>query len=349
VANTETTLEGASTAPTPINSKEWASLSRAGRNALRMRDLPTAEARYTDALAASMGFRHHDARAASSLGNLANVAALYQAERRYEDADRVIAVLIEAHDAGRGPSFDAFGVVLLDQAVYLESLRADLEAIGVYEVALELPYNARTDFAKTRLQVQHRLGKALLREGLHDRAEPHVNAVLDAMQVSPGPEAKATATAWLDVAKVREGQHQTASAEEAYRTATRILEKVDPGSIELAMSQNATAWFLLEQERNLESLPLAKNAAKILVDLNVGGGALASVLDTLALAEMRTRRLHSAEEHFKQAIDARDQADPETRRSLVSILENYAELLRDTNRPEEARKIEARIEEESSS
>ena len=63
-----------------------------------MHDLPLAEQHYLDAFKAAEAFPPHDARLRSSFGNLLNLAAGYQAERRFEDADRVIGIVIEARD-----------------------------------------------------------------------------------------------------------------------------------------------------------------------------------------------------------------------------------------------------------
>ena len=348
-APAEAESEAALPDATTVETADWAALSRAGRDAVRMHDLPLAETRYAEALEASNAFPAHDARLDSSLGNLLSVAASYQTERRFEDADRVIGIVIEARERGRGPDFATAGLVLAVQGEYLESTGADHEAIRIYETALALPNDPGSPNSATRQQVQHLLGKAFLREGLYDQAEPHVVAVLEALEISPGPEALATATAWLDVAKLRDGLQEYAAAEAAYLEGVRILEKVQPGSIELALGQNGLAWFYLERGRNREALAPAESANRILTELDVGGGVRAAVLDTLATAEMRTQRLGAAEEHYKQAIAAREQADPEARRALVTILENYAELLRGTDRAAEAARIEAQIADESKS
>jgi soluble lytic murein transglycosylase-like protein len=77
-------------------SDRWVALSRAGRNALRRGQYAAAEKSFAAALGETSSFHRNDARAESTLGNLARVAAGYDLRGRETAAARVMSMIADA-------------------------------------------------------------------------------------------------------------------------------------------------------------------------------------------------------------------------------------------------------------
>jgi soluble lytic murein transglycosylase-like protein len=81
--------------------RRWATLTRAGRQALRPRRYELAERSFLAALALTTRLPARDARIDTSLGNLVRLAALYQRLDRPEHAERVMG-MVASHVQSRG-------------------------------------------------------------------------------------------------------------------------------------------------------------------------------------------------------------------------------------------------------
>jgi tetratricopeptide (TPR) repeat protein len=324
--------------------KSWAELSREGREAVRMRDLERAEGRYVAALQVSNAFAPGDVRVRATLGNLVRLAQAYQEDERFEDAQRVLSVIIDSGRAGRPADFDPGAPVLASQASQQQSAGQVDEAIANLEAALGLRGAQSAANAPARLEIELQLGAAYGAAGRPDEAAQMLESVIATLQGWNEADAPVAAEAWLDLARASEAQGDEDSAEAAYLEAIRIQEKNAPLSPELAITMNALAWFYLERGRNAESAELAASAVAVLDAAEIGGAHLAAVLDTQATADARLGRMAEAERSYRRALEARDQASPAQRQQLDDVVRRYASLLRESGRNDEATAVEKRLE-----
>ena len=80
------------------DTRSWAALSRAGREAKRMRNYSEAEKGFLAALALTASLPPYDVRTHTTLGNLVILAALYHQQDRDEDAQRLMSIVAEQVD-----------------------------------------------------------------------------------------------------------------------------------------------------------------------------------------------------------------------------------------------------------
>ena len=335
--------EPQSAAPTPAaGTNAWISHSRNGHEALRLGQLEIAEESFVAALTAASKLRPGDARQRAALGNLVRLAAMYQRGQRFEDAARLTAIVLAESRAGRRPDFETTVPVLLTQGRHLERSGRRADAVVLYEFAasLEPPRGAVT---ATQLELRRRLANAYVASQRLEEAAPLLESLLAGAEQRHGPESPATAQLWADLARLRVAQQDYPAAEQSYLRAVELRAAIAPASLELARLENELAQFYLGRQRHREAEPLARKALERLEELGDPGAALAATLDTLATAEAGMGELDAAERHYRRAIEEREKADPAARRELLSVLENYADLLRSSDRTSEAVAIEARI------
>jgi tetratricopeptide (TPR) repeat protein len=321
----------------------WVPLSRAGRNALRMRDYPAAEQNYVAALAETSELPGYDTRVRAALGNVIRMAAAYQRQDQWEDADRLVDLVALNAQRDRRADYEAAEPVFVRQARHRRSNDRLLDAIALYEATLQLWNADAAQHENTRLQNEHSIAMAYLAADQPAQAAPRLERIVDAAVRIFGPGSRQTAAAYFDLATAYEAEGRFSEAEAAYMRSLEIGEAIDPDALDLAMSRNQVASFYSERDRNEEAMALAGLAVAALEAKGVAGAPLAAALDTLALAQTRLGRTREAEANFKRAITARDQMDPASRHQLDAVLENYAALLRSLDRPEEANALEAKI------
>ncbi|MBW2696226.1 MAG: tetratricopeptide repeat protein [Deltaproteobacteria bacterium] len=321
----------------------WVPLSRAGRNALKMRDYDAAEQNYVAALAETTMLPEYDTRVRTALGNVVRIAATYQAQRRWNDSDRLVDLIIENAEAGRGADFSVASPVFIGQGNYRTSHDRSEDAIVVYE-ATRLLWNADApQHEAARVQTGQLIAMAYLDAGMPEEAITRMQGLVEDVSRIFGPASAATASAYFKLASAYEQDNDFSRAEEAYQRSLEIRESIDPDGLELANLRNQVASFYADHDRNEQAAELAGLAVATLEAHDVQGANLAAVLDTLASAQTQLGRSDEAEANFKRALAARDQTDPEIRPQLDRVLENYALLLRSLDRDEEARTIEAEI------
>lgn len=320
---------------------DWVRLSASGRDAMRVRDLAGAEENFVAALAETSVFPPYDSRVRTALGNCLRLAAAYQRQDRFEDAGRLVELVVQNAEAGRAAAFSSAASVTTEQARWEQARGRPEAAIRIYQTTLGLWEAESHRNADARLMVEHLLGNAYVDAGRAAEALPLLERVRDEVVRREGTDSPAAIVAHVDLAAALAATGDLQAAEESYLLAIEIGDRFEPDGLELAIVRNQVAWFYLEHDRNEEALPLAEQAVASLDAMEIDGAPLASALDTLALAETRLGRAGEAEQHFRRAIDARDQADPASRRELDSVLVHYAALLRSVGRDDEADRIEA--------
>lgn len=162
-----------------------------------------------------------------------------------------------------------------------------------------------------------------------------------AEQAVDDPMALAEANFELAVERRREGD--VAEAERLYREALAICEREKgPDHPDVATAQNALGTLLASRGRDQEARPLLERA------LEIRRGALgddsevtAQSMNNLALLLAVQGDVAAAEPLYLEAIAVLEQKDRSSG-ALDQVLDNYAALLRDTGRDQEAGEVEVR-------
>jgi tetratricopeptide (TPR) repeat protein len=308
-----------------------------------MRDYDAAAQNYVAALAETTTLPEYDTRVRTALGNVVRITAIYQAQERWNDADRLVDLIIENAEAGRRADFSVAAPVFISQGNYRTSHDRSEDAIVVYEATRQLWNADAPQHEAARVQIGQSIAVAYLNAGMPEEAVTRMQGLVEDSSRISGPGSAATASAYFTLAYAYEQDDDFSRAEEAYQRSLEIRESIDPDGLELANLRNQVASFYADHDRNEQAAELAGLAVATLEAHDVQGANLAAVLDTLASAQTQLGRSDEAEANFERALAARDQTDPEIRHQLDPMLENYAVLLRSLDRDEEARAIEAKI------
>lgn len=179
--------------------------------------------------------------------------------------------------------------------------------------------------------------------GRYDEAENELVAAERLAERTEGGDA-ARATALYNLAILRRAQGQDAAAEDLYKEALAIRERVlGPQHPEVAVTLNNLAALYAAQDRYTDAEPLLQRALAIR-ERHTGADQrlYAQSLNNLALLYAAEAKYADAEPLYRRALAAQEKQLGPSHIDLAQTLENYAALLRETNRIGEAEALELR-------
>jgi tetratricopeptide (TPR) repeat protein len=133
-------------------------------------------------------------------------------------------------------------------------------------------------------------------------------------------------------------------AEAACRRAIDLWQRIGGASAEIAALWHNLGLLHVLRKRWDAAIGDLERSVACLRSQSGRGGEISPLLNTLGGALMETGRLHEAERVFQDALSGADDLPPGRRAFLPELLTNYAELMRRTNRPREAKAFRARAE-----
>ena len=312
----------------------WAQHSKAGRESLALGHYREAEDEFVIALRVSGGYGPTTQRQATSLANLERVATHYQSSP--SDLIRITRVILPIAIDLRGRSDPsvadhsyALGGALVTSGQFEDARDPLQRALSIYR--------ARAGADSPEVARVH-LWLANLERGVGNltAAEEQFQRALEIEERLVGAEDPALATTLAAYAGLLMESDRTGEAETMLLRATAATASA--GGLTEAQALNSLAWFYTQNERPAEAEPLARRALERLAGQRVTAAQLASVLDTLGLSLMQQAKYEEAEVHLARAFElSRGKLTP----PFDAVQRDYARLLRETDRPQEAAAVEA--------
>lgn len=230
----------------------------------------------------------------------------------YVEAERMFrAAIDEAGKAAKAGNRDAVGMMSdslsgLSGALRGQGRFADAEAVIRKQLQLlETAYGEKhADYSKTL----NNLGLILSEQRKYKEAEEVHRRALKLRELYDTPPRRNVAVSLLNLGKIYYEQDKFSEAEALFESARGIVSKIPRGEIEPED-----------------------------VDLVLG------CEQNLALVYVEQKKYAEAELRYQTVIALTEKLKGETHPDLLLPLENYAKLLRLTNRAEQARKLETRI------
>jgi tetratricopeptide (TPR) repeat protein len=352
----------AAAVPSQLPTTSWSVLVKQGRDALRSRDLPAAEAHFTQAYALTRDFRAGDPRTAATVKNLERVATAYYEVRQLTSFERVMQLLAqlttEVPDA-RTP--EAAGLFKVLAASFVQQGRHD-EARDALERALAIFGNQSSDADPALVGLHAQLGITYIELGNEELGRQHSQLALGIAESAQGSESPLYAQALVGRARMdaRLGNAEQAEADllEAIRISVAYYGEHNPATgavvYELAgfyrhLGRNDEARAQFERVISIwDGIPgerfqqaLARNdLAWLLVE--IGQPAPAEGFARKALLLLRDQRKYEeAESLYERALGIlAEQASPPGANNQGIAL-HYAELLEATGRVAEADRLRA--------
>lgn len=161
----------------------------------------------------------------------------------------------------------------------------------------------------------------------------------------PGGDELAAAAALYDLAVARRQEGKLDEAEQLYRQALEICErKQGPDSLDVAAVLNNLAGVEAARGNYTAARPLLERTVSIrehaLGEQNV---LTAQSMSNLALLYAAEGEVQLAEPLYRRSLAILEKTDRPSQGDLEQVLENYAALLRDAGRDEEAQELEVRV------
>lgn len=193
------------------------------------------------------------------------------------------------------------------------------------------------------------LGAALSSQGRYADAESVIREQLQLLEVTHGESDPDYAKTLNNLGLVLSEQKKYKEAEEIHRRALKLREQYDePPRRNLAVSLLNLGKIYYEQGKNSEAEALFNQARSIFVSIpreDITPEDIDSLLRSehnLALVYVEQKKYDEAEVRYKAVILLTEKFKGDMHPDLLLTLENYAKLLRLTNRPEQALKLENR-------
>ncbi|MBA3804775.1 MAG: tetratricopeptide repeat protein [Acidobacteria bacterium] len=193
------------------------------------------------------------------------------------------------------------------------------------------------------------LSAALRGQGKYADAESVVRKQLQLLEITYGERHPDYAKTLNNLGLLLSEQKKYKEAEEIHRRALKLREKYDePPRRNMAVSLLNLGKIYYEQGKNSEAEALFSQARSIFVNIPREAiipedvDSLLMCEHNLALVYVEQKKYDEAEIRYKAVILLTEKLKGDMHPDLLLTLENYAKLLRLTNRPEQAVKLENR-------
>jgi len=320
--------------PSPVAS--WSEYNRAGREALRLRDLPEAELSFTDAYALTRTFRAGDPRTEATVKNLQRVANGYLQTYRMVGFERVMGLLAQISIETPRTRTPEFAKLFTTLAVTFTAEGRHAEARDALERAIEIQ-GARSRQSDPALVSMHaQLGITYLELGDEKLGRYHVQMALGIAETSEGADGPLYAQALVGKARLESLGGSNAQAERDLRKALETLvREFGDGSPAIAGVVRELAG--LYQRIGLDGDAEREYARVVSIWDGIPGERFQQALsrNDLAWFLVETGKPADAERYARDALDLLDAQGVEGQ-PLASVADTLATALRDQRKYEEA-------------
>lgn len=272
--------------------------------------------------------------------SLAEGRALYE-RGRYHDAEPKLA---EAVQRVEGEGLSGYPLVIT-----LSNLGACYVDLGRYREAESYLRRAIRAGDSTQGSTQLALAVALNNFGVLMTRVGRTNEALESFDRSLeirrrllGPEHSAVARQLHNMARLHVENKHFDRAEQLYREAIGVWEKLDGSADDLAAGLIGLSTLYVQRKNPVAAFPLAERAVRLWEDeLDRNHPTYAFLLNNLATVHIESGHFESAEPLVKQALDIAKLTLGEEHPETANILTNYAVVLKKTSRKREGRMIQA--------
>ncbi|MBI3041197.1 MAG: CHAT domain-containing protein [Betaproteobacteria bacterium] len=286
---------------------EWAAHIDAGTAAYRTGDYRAAAARFEAALREAESFGASDPRFATTLNNL---AALYQTQGRYAEAEPLYRRSLGIAEKALGPDHRDVGQSLNNlaelyrgQGRYAEAEPLYRRSLGIREKALG-PDHPDVGGSLNNLAGLYRA------QGRFAEAEPLYRRSLRILEKALGQDHPDVGVSLNNLAELYREQGRFAEAEPLYRLSLGIREKaLGPDHPSVGLSLNNLAVLYVAQGRFAEAEPLYRRSLGIHEKaLGADHPSVGTTLNNLALLYEAQKRFAEAEPLYRRALGIAEKA-----------------------------------------
>jgi len=299
-----------------------------------------AEKQFKVAVRYAEKFGPRDLRLANTLSQLAQ---LYQDEARFAEAERLYKRSLGVTQSARGPTHPDVAASLNNLATLYRDQGQYARAETLYKRSLGIVRRKLGPFHPDVATGLNNLASLYEDEGLYVKAEPLYKRAFFIWQKTLGPNDPNVAVSMNNLASLYDDQKKYALAEMLYKQSLAIKEQnLGPNNPSLATSLNNLARVYMAQGRYPEAKPVLDRALTV---LNWPGHAepspvLGRVLANLGTLNRDEGDFENAEDLYQRSLKITKEATGPRSPDMAKTLADYAVLLRETNRSDEARKIE---------
>ncbi len=275
---------------------------------------------------------------------LNNLAILYFEKGRYAEA-RTLNERALAIDEASGEPDHRMTVALLTNLAAIDTALGDHAAAEPLLLrALEIEEQAHGEAGEELASTLNNLALVYLETGRLIESKNLYERVLTIDRASSGPESTAVASDVNNLAMVSDELGSMLEAEKLYRRALDLRQRIlEPNHPDLAQSYGNLAWFYHRQQSFDEAESLYLAALEVL-DAGLGADPvyLAWTLKCLGMLYQKQGRYAEAEPLYRRSLEIFETIETSGQPELISLLWTYAALLEETDRAEEAAKLEKR-------
>jgi CHAT domain-containing protein/Flp pilus assembly protein TadD len=261
-------------------------------------------------------------------GSLNNLAALYERQGRYSQAEPLYRQALEMRQRLLGKEHPSVASSLNDLAILYESQGRYSEAEPLFRQALEMRQrllgNEHPDVAGSL----NNLAALYQRQGRYSEAEPLYRQALEMNQRLMGDEYPAVASSLNNLAYLYETQGRYSQAEPLFRQALEIRQRLlgDEHPV-VAISLNNLAYLYESQGRYSQAEPLYHQALEMNQRLlGKEHPDVAQNLNNLAALYQSQGRYSQAEPLYRQALEMRQRLLGNEHPDVATSLNNLASL-----------------------
>lgn len=276
---------------------------------------------------------------------LDNIGILFHAQGKLDEAIAYYEQALEVRKQSLGEnhpdvaySYDAIARVYHYQGQYQKAVLFFQKSLETYEKTLGPDHAQLPNTIHSLAQVYQMVGNEAESEILHKRG-------LKIREDNWGPEHYRVYKSLEDLGYFYLMAERYEEAEIHFRRSLKILEKEEDVTEYMAQLLSNLGYTLARLKRYQESEQVLKRAlAECEKDTTISPGTKASCLFSLgSLYHRHLNRLQKAEENYKQALVIQEKTMGESSPETQETIKEYAELLRELNRTEEALVLEKRL------
>jgi tetratricopeptide (TPR) repeat protein len=275
---------------------------------------------------------------------LNNLAILYLEQGRYAEARNLNQRALAIEEAASSPSHPSVVALLTNLAAIHTALGEPLAAEPLLRRALEIEEQAHGESSEESASTLNNLALVYFETGRLIEARQLYTRVLAIDSAFRGPNSAQVASDLSNLALISDQLDSVFEAEKLYRQALDLREELlEANHPDLAKSYANLAWFYHRQHHFEEAETLYLDALEV---LEAGKGAdpvhLAWTLKCLGMLYQKLERYDESAPLYRRSLEIFESLEDGSHPDMTSLLWNYAALLEETGRTEEAEELEER-------
>jgi serine/threonine protein kinase/Tfp pilus assembly protein PilF len=277
---------------------------------------------------------------------LNNLALLYKSQGRYGAAEPLYQRALAIREQALGPDHPAVAELLNNLASLFQNQGMYSQARPLYQRALAIREQALGPEHPDVAELLNNLALLYFAEGKYDRVEPLFKRALAIWEKAYGPDHPDLAISLNNLAALYYKQGRYEDAAPIFKRSLAIkMKALGPDHPDVATSLNNLGMLYRALGRYATAEPLCQRALAIREKaLGSDHPEVARVLYNLGRLHSEQEQLVEAESLFRRALDIYSRAAKINPERMAETLSEYAKLLRNTGRPAEAAKLEARAQ-----